>query len=614
VVYIDERCGAWQVGDDADGGPVEFRIFLPAGTDPRISAIAVGGSFQSLLGTADWDFAAGPALTRDDSDPRGTFWAVRTAALPPGFYEYQYQVTFVDGEQRVVTDPVARYGGLGVRSIDGVTTPNSGIVVGGSRPADNTVRPLAGGRKPYADLVVYELMIDDFTAEYRGARAPLDAVTDRLDDLAALGFTAIEFMPWTAWKNRDFDWGYEPFQYFAVEARYADDLEQPAEKLSWLKALVSACHDRGLHVIMDGVFNHVSFAFPYDQLYQDPGECPFTAGAFGGSFPGLQDLDFTNDCTNQLILEVCQYWIETVGLDGLRLDNTVNYYVAGDPRGLPDLISGLRGWLEAAGEQNFSFVLEHIDVTAAAVTDQVGATSFWDNSLYGSTFGALWNGTVDAGLPAALNNRQYLDAAAVPTLYLSNHDHSHVAWQAGARDDVGATGGWWRTQPFLIALFTSTAVPLVPNGQEFGEEHFLPEDDHNTGRRVTGRPLRWKLRSDPIGTALLALHGTLARLRRDHPGLRSANFWDAGFDAAGQTLAFHRWGPLDEGRTETFVVVLNFSASDRTITVPFPADGEWTDQLAGFDGSGTTWSVTVAGGSAGIPTGSHWGRVLYKIG
>ncbi len=29
-------------------------------------------------------------------------------------------------------------------------------------------------------------------------------------------------MPWTAWRNRDFDWGYEPFQYFALEARYAD--------------------------------------------------------------------------------------------------------------------------------------------------------------------------------------------------------------------------------------------------------------------------------------------------------------------------------------------------------------------------------------------------------
>lgn len=62
-------------------------------------------------------------------------------------------------------------------------------------------------------------MIDDFTAEYGGGQAPLHAMLDKLDDLATLGVNAILVMPWTAWQNRDFDWGYDPFQYFAVETR-----------------------------------------------------------------------------------------------------------------------------------------------------------------------------------------------------------------------------------------------------------------------------------------------------------------------------------------------------------------------------------------------------------
>ena len=136
-----------------------------------------------------------------------------------------------------------------------------------------------GIRQPLTDLTLYELMVDDFTAEYRRGRAPLAAVIDRLNGLRDLGVTAIEFMPWTAWKNQEFDWGYEPFQYFAVEARYANDLDQPPEKLSWLKRLVSESHDRGIHVIMDGVFNHVSYDFPYPQLYQDPSNCPFTGSS-----------------------------------------------------------------------------------------------------------------------------------------------------------------------------------------------------------------------------------------------------------------------------------------------------------------------------------------------
>jgi len=69
------------------------------------------------------------------------------------------------------------------------------VVVGGSTPQENQVRPLQGGRRPYCDLTVYELMIDDFTFEYRRERPPMAAVVDRLDELRDLGVTAVEFMP-----------------------------------------------------------------------------------------------------------------------------------------------------------------------------------------------------------------------------------------------------------------------------------------------------------------------------------------------------------------------------------------------------------------------------------
>ena len=201
-------------------------------------------------------------------------------------------------------------------------------------------------------------------------------------------------MPWTAWKHQDFDWGYEPIQYFAVEARYANHLDRAEEKLSWLKQLISACHDRGIHVIMDGVFNHVSYDFPYPQLYQDPGDCPFTGASFDGTFPGLQDLNFGEPITGQFIDEVCRYWIDTFGIDGIRLDNTVNFHIDGDLRGLPEILSDVEAHIAAKGEENFSLTLEHIDISAATVTNDTAATSFWDDSLYQKTktFDGLWNG------------------------------------------------------------------------------------------------------------------------------------------------------------------------------------------------------------------------------
>jgi len=611
---MDERCGAWQVGNDPDSGAIEFRVFFPAGVDPHVTSIVVAGDFQAELGGKDWDFANGFALLRDTSDPRGDFWSVATGAVPAGFYEYKYLVGFDGAAARFVTDPCARYSGLRDR--------NSGVVVGGSRPADNVVRPLPDGRKPLADLVVYELMIDDFTADFRRGRAPLDAVTDRLDDLRDMGVNAIEFLPWTAWKNADFDWGYEPFQYFAVESRYANDLAHPEEKLSWLKRLVNECHDRGIHVIMDGVYNHVSPAFPYRELYREPELCPFTAHTWVKDFPRLQDLDFGNRATGEFIEDVCRYWVDEFGIDGIRFDNTVNFYQPGDLRGLPEVLTAVRDRFGA----DFSLTLEHLDQSAVAVTNSTAATSFWDNSLHDLCFDALWNDRITADLLNALNNRRLLAAGKVPTLYLSNHDHSSSGWQAGARANVGSVGGWWKLQPFLIALFTSTAVPLLRNGDELAEDHFLPEDDHDTGRRVIARPLRWKLAGDPIGTTLRALHRRLARIRAEHPGLRSPFMYPAewetwqsepnpvgvGIDVARQTVVYHRWAPVDGG-VDNLVVVLNFGDKEKLVDVPFPATGGWDDLLAGFAGGDESWTVEVGGPRAPVLVGSHWGRVLHRF-
>jgi hypothetical protein len=214
----------------------------------------------------------------------------------------------------------------------------------------------------------------------------------------------------------------------------------------------------------------------------------------------------------------------------------------------------------------------------------------------------LWNDRIDSQFLNSLNNRRFLTSGKVPTLYLTNHDHSDAAWQAGARDNVGAVGAdgagnWWKTQPLAIVLFTSTAVPLIRNGQEFGEEHFIPENDHDTGRRVSGRPLRWKYRTDPAGSTLVALYTRLATLRRDHPAFRSPFMypaewatWQTQFDPTGvgidvnrQLAIYHRWAVLPEG-VETLVAVLNFSGTDQVVDTPFPTLGQWDNLLATFHG------------------------------
>jgi 1,4-alpha-glucan branching enzyme len=636
-MYMDHRCGAWQVGSNATSGAIEFRIFFPDRNnasqidltnpaavlrpttygDPRVKSIQVAGDFQHVLGQTDWDFNNAPYLAQT-ADPLGEMWTYTTPVdLPSNFYQYKYYVTFQDGTWRKVGDPCARYGGI--------ENQNSGVVVGGSTPAQNALRPLKSGRQHLRNLIVYELMIDDFTDEYRGFRAPLDAARDKIKYLQeSLGINAILFMPWTAWPSDNFSWGYTPHQYFAVEYRYADALNSPAEKLSWLKGLINECHDRDVHVIMDGVFNHVgdsepskgtAYGFPYHWLYQDPADSPYT-GAFGGAFSGLQDIDYHNPCTQEFIGDVCFYWMDAFGIDGIRFDNTTNFYIDGDSRGLPKLFSDIRG---RAADAKFSLTIEHLDMSAVDVANKTDSTSYWNNELYQRTFDYLWSGQIDSRIMGALDTHRGLLGDRVATVYLGNHDHSHVAWQAGARNNSGALE-WYRVQPYAIELFTSPGAPMVQNGQEFAEDYWIMEDDHNSGRRVKPRPLRWGFVDDNIGSRLRDVFSRLINIRKQHLGLRSDNFYPAnwetwqsqfnpqgfGVDVARGVVIFHRWGDDGSGKVERFIVVVNHSSDPRVVSVPFSVNGTWRDLLNDFDVNVTNSRID------NFTVNSHWGNVFFN--
>lgn len=617
--HMNERLGSWQIGDDPKKGRVEFRLFFPGeanGLHHNIRSIQVCGSFQRALGqSANWNPASAPPLIRTPH-AEGEIWSYATPTpLPADFYEYKYYVVFDDPKEppRWVSDPFARYGGK--------SDMNAAFVVGGSRSKDNIIAPLAGGRKPLRDLVVYELMIDDFTAEYRGLRAPLDAVRDRIAYLKELGVNAILFMPWTAWNDERFSWGYTPSLYYSVSYRYANDLNRPTEKLSWLKKLIDACHRQGIHVLMDGVFNHVYAGFPYKAFYQHyDADCPFT-GAFYGEFAGLQDLDFNQSCTQQLIFDVCRYWIDVFKIDGIRFDNTVNFYAKGDNRGLPQLMSDIAAYLQARGEENFSLTLEHLQMDAVEVTKTTRADSYWDNGLYGHCFDGLWHDRIQPGLLNALNVNRFLEGTGkVPTLYLSNHDHSHVTWQAGARDNAGALQ-WYRTQPWAIALLTAPGAVMLQNGQEFAEDHWIPEDDRGSGRRVQARPLHWGYCADPFGRSLRGVYARLLHLRHQYPVLRSdgfvPHFWEEwqtrfnpeglGIDTERQLLVYRRFFDDEQGHRRWAVVALNFSPASHRLELTFPENGAWTNLL-----DEPAWSIMVGDHRYSLDIPSHWGVVFSQ--
>lgn len=597
---------------------VAFKLFFPDtakdpsqyinGGLPRITRIQVTGDFQSELGGNNWDFAQAPELEKTDH-PNGLLYTYTIDQLTDGFYQYKYFITYDDGTTRWCGDPCSKY----------VATEheNAAFVIGGH---STNVEPI-GERVPFHDLIIYELMIDDFTADFRENRAPVDAVKDKIDYLADLGTNAIEFMPWTAWRGGEFSWGYNPFLFFAVENRYIEDPANPLDRLYRLKTLFNELHRRNIHVIMDGVFNHVDAGlnpgrgFPYHWLYLDPNDSPFTGGFASAGY--FEEFDYNNRCTQQFIFDVCKYWLDTYQIDGIRFDYTLGFHRPSEPhRGITKLVTDLKDYLSQTGRNNVALILEHLTdnrYQAIEDTNQICATGCWyDRFLYDVPQQAI-DGHVNTRLIRVLDSGLGFVAGKAPVPYIENHDHSTLINRAGGRYR------WWKAQVPLIALLTSPGAALIHNGQEFGEDYFLP----NSGaERVQPRPLHWEFLDDIPGQRLLALHKKLIQMRKTHPALRSHNFYPRhyderltqfndhgyGVDEFRDITIYHRWGTAEDGQLERFIIVLNFSDDDHYVNVPLSTNGLWQDLL----NSGEYFVDNYR-----LPNrliNSNWGKVFYRRG
>ena len=155
---------------------------------------------------------------------------------------------------------------------------------------------------PRDELVIYELHVGTFTAE-----GTFDAIIPRLESLRELGITAIELMPVAQFPGQR-DWGYDGVHPFAVQNSYGGPLA--------LQNLVNACHQIGLAVILDVVYNHVgpegNYLGEFGPYFTDHYHTPWGA-AVNFDQPGC-------DGVRAFVLENVRYWIRDFHVDGLRLD------------------------------------------------------------------------------------------------------------------------------------------------------------------------------------------------------------------------------------------------------------------------------------------------------
>jgi maltooligosyltrehalose trehalohydrolase len=158
------------------------------------------------------------------------------------------------------------------------------------------------GNIPLKECIFYELHTGTFTTE-----GTFEAIEQKLNYLKDLGITAVELMPVAQFPGTR-NWGYDGVFPFAVQNSYGG----PAA----LQRLVNKCHEKGLAVVLDVVYNHLGpegnhldlFGYYFTDKYKTP----------WGSAINYDDA--WCDGVRRYFIENALMWLRDFHIDALRLD------------------------------------------------------------------------------------------------------------------------------------------------------------------------------------------------------------------------------------------------------------------------------------------------------
>jgi malto-oligosyltrehalose trehalohydrolase len=211
----------------------------------------------------------------------GWFSAITPKTRPGAHYRFRID------NQIAVPDPASRFQPGDVNGPSEVVDPSY----------DWQTRTWIG--RPWHECVFLELHTGAFSAAgtYQG-------IADKLDHVAAAGFTAIELMPVADFSGR-WNWGYDGVLLFAPDSAYG----RPED----LKAMIDAAHERGVMVFLDVVYNHFGPEGNYLSRYAPQFFAP-------ADTPWGNAIDYQVPEVRRFAVENALYWLDDFRFDGLRLD------------------------------------------------------------------------------------------------------------------------------------------------------------------------------------------------------------------------------------------------------------------------------------------------------
>jgi maltooligosyltrehalose trehalohydrolase len=580
AIAVNSECGlgATPLGDDTCG----FLVWAPAIDQVEVHILSPEERIVPL-----------------EKISRGYHYAVVQGVKPGTRYFYR-----LDGNKERA-DPASKFQPEGVHGPSQVIDPHF------------VWEELHWSGIPLSNYVLYELHVGTFTAQ-----GTFDAVVPHLDELKDLGITTIEIMPVAQFPG-DRNWGYDGVYPFAVQNSYGGP--------EGLKRLVNSCHQRGLAVTLDVVYNHLG---PEGNYLNDFG--PYFTGRYRTPWGSAINFDGPDsDEVRRFFIENGLYWVREFRVDALRLDAVHGIFDFSALHFLQELACAVHEQAERLNRR--IYVIAESDLNDARLVRSqeqggYGLDAQWNDDFHHSLhtlltrertgyyedFGriqdlakAFAEGFVYSGAYSPARRRRHGNSSKTISarklvVFAQNHD------QVGNRlkgDRLSALVSFEGLKLAAGVVLLSPFIPLIFMGEEYGETapfpYFVSHSDPDLreavrrGRRqefaylqVSDEPpdpqeeatrqsaiLDHSLRHQGNHRILYELYKELTKLRseiRAFAGLSKDRMEVVCLERE-STLVVRRWGLKDQ-----VAAIFHFGDTTVSVNVPLPY-GRWLKRLASGD-------------------------------
>lgn len=427
-------------------------------------------------------------------------------------------------------------------------------------------------------LVIYELHLRDFTTS-----GDLVGAMTKIDYLKAMGINAIELMPVQEFDGND-SWGYNPCFFFALDKAYGSKQQY--------KEFIELCHQNGIAVIFDVVYNHATGAMPFAKLYWDSDK-NLTASNnpyFNVKEPhpyGLyHDFNHESDLVRKFVRRNLQFLVEEYNIDGFRFDFTKGL----TNRSCTEATASNYDASRVAILKDYYEAIVEVDPQSFVVLEHFCCDK--EEQELASAGIHLWRNMNGAYCQSAMGYKSDSDFSGMYSAdpmwvgFMESHDEERMGYKQTAyavgdlKNDISVRMKQLQTNaafaltvpgPKMIWQFGELGYDFSINSDQTGGNI---SNDNRTGRK----PIRWDYYDVPERKELYDLYCRIGELRNTYPDLFAG---DVAFEWNVTTASWANGRSLYsyDGKNE-LVVLGNFTNDD--VAVAFPAsDGLWTDYMSG---------------------------------